>query len=85
MKSYSKSRSSRQQNTGRDVILPTGEKKFVPDPKDGERIQFYDATNTAHLGTVVNALDHDVPVVEYENKRARIYYYPDKDRYEIVR
>lgn len=84
-KSISKSRSSRQQNTGRDVILPTGEKKFVPDPKDGERIQFYDADNKPYEGTVVSTLDHDVPEVKYENKRARIYYYPDKDRYEIVR
>jgi len=84
--SHSRSRSSGQPKTGRDVILPTGEKKFVPDLEYGERIQFYDVTNTAHVGTVVNTLDHDVPEVEYDtNKRARIYYYPDKDRYEIVR
>ena len=86
MMSHSRSRSSGQQKTGRNVILPTGEKKFVPDLEYGERIQFYDVTNTAHVGTVVNTLDHDVPEVEYDtNKRARIYYYPDKDRYEIVR
>jgi len=86
MMSHSRSRSSGQQKTGRNVILPTREKKFVPDLEYGERIQFYDATNKPHVGTVVNTLDHDVPEVEYDtNKRARIYYYPDKDRYEIVR
>jgi len=86
MMSHSRSRNLTQPKTGRDVILPTGERKFVPDLEYGERIQFYDATNTAHVGTVVNTLDHDVPEVEYDtNKRARIYYYPDKDRYEIVR
>ena len=86
MTSHSRSRSSVQQKTGRNVILLTGEKKFIPDLDYGERIQFYDATNTAHVGTVVNTLDHDVPEVEYDtNKRARIYYYPDRDRYEIVK
>jgi len=84
--SHSKSRSSRQPKTGRNVILPTGEKKFVPDLEYDELIQFYDADNKPHEGTVVSTLDHDVPEVEYDtNKRARIYYYPDKDRYEIVR
>jgi len=84
-KSISKSRSSRQQKTGRNVVLPTGEKKFVPDLEYKELIQFYDADNKPHEGTVVSTLDHDVPEVKYENKRARIYYYPDNDRYEIVR